>query len=238
MRDLDFQGSAPVSVTSQEALQARVSAAFAQVFWWMGIGLALTAITAMAVTYVEPLQRIVLGNPIIYFGLIIAELGMVFYLSLRLTKLSFSTALTIFLVYAAVNGLTLSAILLVYTATSVVSTFFITAGMFGAMALFGTTTKRDLSSWRSFLFMGLIGIIIASVVNIFLGSSMLHWMISLFGVAIFVGLTAYDTQKIKHMAVQNSLPIGKLAIYGALALYLDFINLFIMLLRFFGSSRD
>lgn len=238
MQELNFRGSAHATASGQEAVHARVSAAFAQVFWWMGIGLCLTAITAMGVVYLEPLQRVIFGSPIVFYGLIIVEFGMVWFLSARLATLSWSTALSIFLAYAALNGLTLSAVMLIYTATSVVSTFFVTAGMFGAMALFGTTTKKDLSSWGSFLFMGLIGIILASVVNIFLNSSMLHWLVTFAGVVIFVGLTAYDTQKIKRMAMQNSLPIGKLAIYGALALYLDFINLFIMLLRIMGSRRD
>lgn len=238
MQELDFRGSPAISATSPEVAHARVAAVFSQVFWWMGIGLALTAVTAMGVVYFEPLQRVIYSSPIVFYGLMIVELGLVWYLSARLATLSWSTALTLFLVYAGINGLTLSVLMLMYTSASIVSTFFVTAGMFGAMALYGTATKRDLTSWGSFLFMGLIGIILASIVNIFLNSSMLHWLVTFAGVGIFVGLTAYDTQQIKNMAVGNDMPIGKLAIYGALALYLDFINLFIMLLRLLGSRRD
>jgi FtsH-binding integral membrane protein len=172
-----------------------------------------------------------------------AELGLVFYLSARINKIQAGTATGLFIGYAALNGLTLSMIFLAYTAESIAGTFFITAGMFGSMAVYGLVTKRDLSGWGSFLFMGLIGVIIASIVNIFLKSSSLYWAISLIGVFVFGGLTAYDVQKIKKMGEDGIMEQGeemvkKGAIMGALALYLDFINLFLMLLRFFGGSRD
>jgi len=176
------------------------------------------------------------------YGLLITELGMVFYLSARIQKISAQAATGIFLAYSALNGVTLSTILLYYTASSVTATFFVTAGMFGAMAVYGFVTKKDLSSWGSFLFMGLIGIIIASVVNMFLGSSMMSWVISGIGVIIFTGLTAYDVQQITRMGEQGIMnggesAIRKGAIMGALKLYLDFINLFLMLLRFMGDRR-
>ncbi len=178
-----------------------------------------------------------------FFVLIIAELGMVFFLSARISKIQATTATSLFLGYAFLNGLTLSMIFLAYTSSSIASTFFITAGMFGAMAIYGLVTKRDLSGLGSFLFMGLVGIIIASIVNIFLKSSSLYWVISLLGVFIFVGLTAYDVQKIKKIGEdgimdQGEVMVRKGAIMGALTLYLDFINLFLMLLRFFGGSRN
>jgi FtsH-binding integral membrane protein len=171
------------------------------------------------------------------------ELGLVFYLSARIQKIQASTASALFIGYSVLNGLTLSVVFLAYTSSSIAGTFFITAGMFGAMAIYGLVTKRDLSGWGSFLFMGLVGIIIASIVNIFLKSSGMSWMISLIGVFIFTGLTAYDVQRIKTIGeegimAQGTEAIGKGAIMGALTLYLDFINLFLMLLRFFGGSRD
>jgi FtsH-binding integral membrane protein len=178
----------------------------------------------------------------VFYGLIFGELGMVFYLSARIQRISAQAATGLFVGYSILNGVTLSAILLLYTMTSVAATFFVTAGMFGAMAVYGFVTKKDLSSWGSFLFMGLIGIIIASVVNMFLGSSMMSWIISGIGVIIFTGLTAYDVQQITRMGEQGIMnggeaAIRKGAIMGALKLYLDFINLFLMLLRFMGDRR-
>ena len=221
----------------------------AKVFNWMAIGLGLTGVIAFLTinsqTALQMLFTVQDGyakpNMLLY-GLLIAELGLVFYLSARIQKISAQAATGIFLGYSALNGVTLSTILLYYTASSVAATFFVTAGMFGAMAVYGFVTKKDLSSWGSFLFMGLIGIIIASVVNIFLGSSMMSWMISGIGVIIFTGLTAYDVQKITRIGAQGIMDGGdaairKGAIMGALALYLDFINLFLMLLRFMGNRR-
>ena len=183
------------------------------------------------------------GNAIYLSGLkwivMLAPLGIVFYMSFGINKMSSAKAQTVFWVFAALMGLSLSWILLVYTGASVARVFFITSATFGAMSIYGYTTKRDLTKLGSFLFMGLIGIIIASVVNIFLKSSMMYFVISILGVLIFVGLTAYDTQKIKNMYVASDTGeiVGKKAVMGALTLYLDFINLFIMLLRLFGQRR-
>jgi len=168
---------------------------------------------------------------------------MVFYLSARIGRIQPGTATGLFLAYSALNGVTLSTIFLAYTHASIAATFLVTAGMFAAMAVFGMVTKRDLSGMGSFMFMGLIGLILASIVNIFLKSSAVYWAISAIGVLVFVGLTAYDVQKIKNIGEQGIMEQGeaairKGAIIGALALYLDFINLFLMLLRFFGGSRD
>ena len=234
----DF-ASTPLTVA-----QARHEAStifLAKVFNWMAMGLGLTGIVAWF-TASSGLAMSIVGSPI-FIILIFAELGMVFYLSARVNKIQSGTATGLFLGYAVLNGLTLSTIFLAYTKSSIGGTFLITAGMFGAMAVYGMVTKRDLSGTGSFLFMGLIGIIIASVVNIFLHSSSLYWAISVIGVLIFVGLTAWDVQKIKTMGEQGILEQGedairKGAIIGALALYLDFINLFLLLLRFFGGSRD
>ena len=171
--------------------------------------------------------------------LMLAEIGIVIYLSARLTKMSATAATLWFYMFAVLNGLMLAPIFLVYTMTSIAKTFFICAGTFGAMSVYGYFTPNDLSRWGSFLFMALIGLIIASLVNIFMHSSTLDWIISIAGVIIFVGLTAWDTQQIKRMAMEMpSEHLGRLATLGALSLYLDFINLFLYLLRFFGNSRD
>ena len=183
------------------------------------------------------------GNALFFSGLkwvvMLAPLGIIFYMSFGINKMTSAKAQTIFWIFAALMGLSLSWILLVYTGVSVARVFFITSATFGAMSIYGYTTKRDLTKLGSFLFMGLIGIIIASLVNIFLKSSMMYFVISILGVLIFVGLTAYDTQKIKNMysASDSGEIIGKKAVMGALTLYLDFINLFIMLLRLFGQRR-
>ena len=221
----------------------------AKVFNWMAIGLGLTGVIAFLTINSQTAMQMLFtvqdgyAKPnMLLYGLLIAELGMVFYLSARIQKISAQAATGIFLAYSALNGVTLSTILLYYTASSVTATFFVTAGMFGAMAVYGFVTKKDLSSWGSFLFMGLIGIIIASVVNMSLGSSMMSWVISGIGVIIFTGLTAYDVQQITRMGEQGIMngsesAIRKGAIMGALKLYLDFINLFLMLLRFMGDRR-
>jgi FtsH-binding integral membrane protein len=221
----------------------------AKVFNWMAIGLGLTGITAFLTTNSQIALQMLFtvqdgyAKPnMILYGLLLGELGMVFYLSARIQKISAQAATGIFIGYSILNGITLSTILLYYTMSSVAATFFITAGMFGAMAAYGFLTKKDLSSWGSFLFMGLIGIIIAMVVNIFLGSPMISWAISGIGVIIFTGLTAYDVQQITRLGAQGIMDGGeaairKGAIMGALKLYLDFINLFLMLLRFLGDRR-
>jgi FtsH-binding integral membrane protein len=232
--------STPLSVT--EAARKEASTVFlAKVFNWMAMGLGLTGIIAW-LTASSGLAMSIVGSPV-FMILIIAELGMVFFLSARINKIQPGTATGLFLGYAVLNGLTLSTIFLAYTKASIGGTFLITAGMFGAMAVYGMVTRRDLSGMGSFMFMGLIGIVIASIVNIFLKSSSLYWAISVIGVLVFVGLTAWDVQKIKTMGEQGIMEQGESAIrrgaiLGALALYLDFINLFLMLLRFFGGSRD
>lgn len=212
------------------------------VYNWMAIGLALTGSVASYVANSESMMRLIFGNQMVFFGLIIGELALVFTISARVQKIKASTATALFVLYAALNGATLSAIFLIYTRTSITSTFFICAATFVACSIYGITTKRDLTSLGGFMAMGLIGIIIASVVNMFIGSYGMHMIISYIGVIVFVGLTAYDTQKLKTMALSQ--PAGldagvvrKGAILGALSLYLDFINLFLMLLRIFGN-RD
>ena len=207
-----------------------------QVYVWMGLGLALTALAAFFTISSPELLNALVTNRGLLWGLIIGELGLVFVLSAAINKLSNTMATLLFLGYSILNGITLSIIFLVYTADSIGSTFMITAGMFFAMSAYGYMTERDLTSWGSFLFMGLIGIIIASVVNIFLKSGPTAWIISAIGVIVFTGLTAYDTQKIKALAAQG-VQGRKPAIIGALALYLDFINLFLMLLRLLGNRR-
>ena len=213
------------------------------VYNWMGIGLALTGFIAYYVSTNEAIIQLVFGNSILFFGLLIAELALVFVISGMVQRLSAGTATALFVLYSALNGVTISFIFLVYARASIFSTFFICAGTFVACSIYGWTTKRDLTSLGGFLIMGLFGIIIASVVNMFIGSSGMSMIISYIGVIVFVGLTAYDTQKIKNMALTqpadlDGAVIRKGAILGALSLYLDFINLFLMLLRIFGQSRE
>ncbi|MDW7773149.1 MAG: Bax inhibitor-1/YccA family protein [Desulfobulbaceae bacterium] len=229
------------SLTMTQARQQASTVFLAKVFNWMAIGLGLTGIIAYGAAQTG-MAGVIVASPL-FFVLIIAELGMVFYLSARIDKIQPGTATGLFVGYSVLNGLTLSAVFLAYTQASIAGTFMITAGMFGAMAMYGLVTKRDLSGLGSFMFMGLIGIILASIVNIFLQNSSLYWAISVIGVLVFVGLTAYDVQKIKNMGEQGIMEQGEVAIrkgaiMGALALYLDFINLFLMLLRFFGGARE
>jgi len=212
------------------------------VYNWMAVGLCLTGFVAFYVSNNETLLRLIFGNPIVFFVLILAELGMVFAIAGMVNKMSAGTATSLFVIYSALNGVTLSFIFLAYTRTSIVSTFFICAGTFIGCSIYGWTTKRDLTSIGGFLMMGLIGIIIASLVNMFIGSSAISMIISYIGVIVFVGLTAYDTQKLKNMALTqpaglDGAVVRKGAILGALSLYLDFINLFLMLLRFMGDRR-
>ena len=213
------------------------------VYNWMGIGLALTGFVAYYVSTNEAIIRLVFGNTFIFFGLIIAELALVFAIAGMVQRMSSGTATALFVLYSALNGVTLSFIFLAYARASIVSTFFICAGTFAACSIYGWTTKRDLTSLGGFLLMGLFGIIIATVVNMFIRSSGMSMIISYIGVIVFVGLTAYDTQKIKNMALTqpaglDGAVVRKGAILGALSLYLDFINLFLMLLRIFGQSRE
>jgi uncharacterized protein len=232
-----------MTTTATTGTKTEVVNAFMRgVYAWMSAGLGLTALLAFYVASTPSIQQVVYGTPMLLFGLIIAQLGIVVALSAAVHKLSAAAATGLFMFYSALNGVTLSFIFLVYTAASITTTFVVCAGMFGAMSIYGLTTKKDLTSWGSFLFMGLIGIIIASVVNIFLRSPMMHFAISGIGVLVFVGLTAYDTQKLQRMGesapMGDSLALRRGTILGALTLYLDFINLFLMLLRLFGQSRD
>lgn len=212
------------------------------VYNWMFLGLALTAAASYVTLSSPAIFRTVFGNPMLFFGLVIAELGLVIALSAAIHRLSAATASGLFFLYSALNGVTISGVVAMYTMGSVVQAFGVSAAMFGAMSLYGVTTRKDLTSWGSFLFMGLIGIIIASVVNMFIGSSMTNTIISVIGVIVFTGLTAYDSQKIKMMGesapMDDAVAIRRGTILGALTLYLDFINLFLMLLRLFGSRRD
>jgi uncharacterized protein len=212
-----------------------------RVYNWMGLGLALTALVALYTSSNHYLISMIFSNSMIFFGLIIGELALVLVLSAAMNRIQASTAVLLFFLYSGLNGLTLSVIFLAYTQASVASTFFVTAGTFAVTSFYGYTTQRDLTSWGSFFFMGLIGIIIASVVNLFLHSAMIYWVVTYAGVLIFTGLTAYDTQKLKQMAMTgfaSEEEERKTAVMGALALYLDFINLFLMLLRIMGSRRD
>jgi uncharacterized protein len=217
----------------------RVTTFLRKVYGWMVVGLGITAATAYAVSSSPALVQGIFGNPILFFGLIIGELGLVFFLSARVAKLAPQTAAMLFILYSALNGATLSMILLAYTGTSIATTFAVTAGMFGALALFGTTTKRSLAGVGQFFFMGLIGLLLASLVGLFWKNDTLQFVISVVGVLVFTGLTAWDAQRLKAMAA--TVPeerFGSYAVVGALSLYLDFINLFLILLRFSGGRRD
>ncbi|APG17307.1 Bax inhibitor-1/YccA family protein [Kosakonia radicincitans] len=213
----------------------------AQVYGWMTCGLLLTAFVAWYAAGNDAIMALVFSSQITFFGLIIAQLALVFVLSGLIQRLSAGMATTLFMLYSALTGLTLSSILHIYTTESIGATFVVTAGMFGAMSLYGYTTKRDLSGFGNMLFMGLIGIVLASLVNFWLKSEALMWAVTYIGVVIFVGLTAYDTQKLKNIGEQidtrDASLLRKYSILGALTLYLDFINLFLMLLRIFGNRR-
>src|SRR4051812_43841852 len=220
-------------------VRADSSAFFRKVYAYMAGGLFATGLTALAVASSEPLVNLIWQNRIVFYGLLIAEFVMVLAFSKVVSRLSVAAAAAFFFGYAVLNGLTLSIIFLVYTASSIASTFFVTAGTFGALSAYGYVTKRDLTGVGNFALMGLIGLIIASVVNIFLQSPMMYWLTTFVGVIVFTALTAYDTQKLKQFAASNSSPDqeSKVALQGALMLYLDFINLFLYLLRVFGRRR-
>ena len=216
----------------------RISAFLWKVYSWMAIGLGLTAVVAFLVGGSPELLRTLVGNRLVFFGLVIAELGLVFYLSARAAGLAPGVAAGLFALYSALNGITLSVVLLAYTGESVTTTFVVTAGMFGALAVFGSTTKKSLAGAGHFFMMGLVGLILASIVGVFWHNDALQFLISVVGVIVFTGLTAWDAQRLRRMAL--ALPegqVGGYAIVGALSLYLDFINLFLMLLRFTGR-RD
>jgi FtsH-binding integral membrane protein len=221
------------------AADERVTVFLRSVYAWMCAGLGITAVVAYFVAQSPGLVRAIGGNPIAYWGLMILQLGIVFFLSARVDKIASGTASLLFLLYSALTGVTFAFILLVFTGESVATTFMVCAAMFGGLALYGTTTSRSLAGWGQFLFMGLIGVVLASIVGMFWHNDALQFVIGFIGVIVFTGLTAYDAQRLKQMAL--ALPSGQLgsyAIVGALTLYLDFINLFLMLLRFFGNRRD
>lgn len=222
------------SKTAQRAL-------FRNVYVWMTMALAITGLVAMYMAKSLTLLQMILGSSFGMWGLLIAEIGLVWYLSARIRQISFTTATVLFIIYSILNGATLSVIFLAYTASSIANTFFITAGTFAATGIYGYVTKKDLSSLGSLCIMGVIGLIIATVVNIFLASDALTIVISYIGVALFVGLTAYDTQKIKRLLLSNDMEVNeetqKIALLGALTLYLDFINLFLYLLRVLGDRK-
>ena len=233
----------PTDTLLRQKSEALVNEFVRSVYNWMAVGLALTGFVAWYASSSESVIRIIYGNSLVLIGLIIVELALVFSIAGMVHRMSPGMATSLFVIYAGLNGLTLSFIFLVYTRASIVSTFFICGGTFLACRLYGWTTKRDLTSLGGFFMMGLFGIIIASLVNMFIVSSAMSMVISYIGVLVFVGLTAYDTQKIKYMAMTQPADleggaVRKGAILGALSLYLDFINLFLMLLRIFGQSRE
>ncbi len=202
----------------------------------MFVGLLCTGIVSLMVAANTALVNLIFSNMIVFFGLLLAELALVFFVSARIQKMSFGAAVTCFLLYSLLNGVTLSMIFLIYTSNSVAVTFLVSSLLFGVMALYGITTKRDLTSFGNLAIMALIGVILASVVNFFLKSDTFSYIISILAVAIFIGLTAYDTQKIKRLAENGA--SENMGILGALTLYLDFINLFLNLLRLLGRRRD
>jgi uncharacterized protein len=224
--------------TSSVASAERVTAFLRAVYGWMCVGLGITAAVAWGLTQSPETMAAIASNPILRWGTLLAPLGLVFFLAARVQKMAPNTASIVFALYSALNGVMFSFVLMAYTGTSIVSTFVVTAGMFGALALFGTTTKRSLAGMGQFAMMGLIGVVLASLVGFFWHSNGLQFGISVVGVIVFTLLTAWDAQRLKVMAA--AVPEGRFgsyAIVGALSLYLDFINLFLFLLRFMGGGR-
>ena len=245
-RDLyKFDGSWPKEneMTDQRGIavsQSTFAALMRKVYTWMALALVITGFTAYGVAHSPALMAMIFGNQILFWGLIIAELALVFIVSGMINRLSLATATLLFILYSIINGATLASIFAVYSMSVIGQTFLVTAGTFGAMAVYGYFTKKDLTSWGRLLLMALIGLIIAGIVNLFLHNSTMDLIVSGIGVLVFVGLTAYDSQKIKHMLLMQE-DMGetaqKVALMGALSLYLDFINLFLYLLRFMGRDR-
>ena len=234
--EIEFQNQVIQSVnTAYRTLMGKV-------YLWMTLALAVTGLTSLYVASSPGLVQSIFASRGTFWLLVIAELALVFILSARIMKMSFSTAGIMFALYSVLNGVTMSFIFIAYTSTSIATAFFVTAGMFAAMSFIGFVTKKDLSSFGSFFTMALIGLIIASVVNIFLNSSVMYWIITYVGVLLFVGLTAYDTQKIKQMLIEYGDEVNdstqKLALIGSLSLYLDFINLVLYILRLFGNNKE
>jgi FtsH-binding integral membrane protein len=221
------------------AAAERATAFLRAVYGWMCAGLAITALVAYSIASSPVLVQALVTNHLLFLGLFVGQIALVFFLSARADRLAPGIATLLFIAYAALTGVTLSVLVLAYTGASIATTFVVTAGMFGALALYGTTTKRSLAGVGQFFFMGLIGLVLASIVGIFWHSAALQFLISVVGVIVFTGLTAWDAQRLKEMA--RALPegqIGSYAIVGALSLYLDFINLFLFLLRFLGDRRE
>jgi len=224
--------------TATTASAERVTTFLRAVYGWMAVGLGITASVAWALYQSPAAMQTIAANPILRWGSLLVPLGLVFFLSARVNKMAPNTAALVFAIYSALNGVMFSFILAAYTGVSIATTFVVTAGMFGALALFGTTTKRSLAGAGQFFFMGLIGLVLASIVGFFWHSSALQFVISVVGVIVFTGLTAWDAQRLKVMA--TAVPEGRFgsyAVVGALSLYLDFINLFLFLLRFLGVGR-
>ena len=230
-----------VNYTSTASRPAAFAVLMRDVYAWMALALSLTGLMAMFVVQQPQLVQLIFANRFVFYGLLLAEVGLVMYLSAYLMEMSFAKAGILFVLYSILNGATLSCVFFVYTTESIAVTFFVTAGMFGALALLGTFIKRDLSSFGRFLYMALIGLIIASVVNLFFASSTLYWITTYAGVFIFIGLTVYDTKKIRELLYlygeERNEESMKMALIGSLQLYLDFINLFLYLLRIFGRRR-
>lgn len=223
-----------------QAVTSQVSAVMRKVYVRMFIGLLISAFCALGIATSPAAIHFIYGNSLVYWGMFIAMIVMAFVIPARLMKMSTTTCLLLFCLFAALMGCSLACIFLVYTTGTIVYTFFITAGLFGVMSLYGYFTKADLSKMGTYLMMALFGLVITSVVNWFVGSDKLGWIISIVGVLLFVGLTAWDTQYVRKMAESNLSPAlsDKLATMGAMNLYLDFINLFLFLLRIFGGNRD
>jgi uncharacterized protein len=235
MADMDRTSAFPTATAAAE----RVTVFLRSVYGWMCAGLAVTAAVAYAISSSPAITGALVANHFLFLLLFLAQLGVVFFLSARVDRLEPGTATLLFIGYAALTGVTFSVILLAYTGASIATTFMVTAGMFGALAAFGTTTSRSLAGVGQFMFMGLIGLVLASLLGMFWQNSALQFLISVVGVIVFTGLTAYDAQRLKSMAL--AMPAGQTgsyAVVGALALYLDFINLFLFLLRFLGNRRD
>ena len=230
-----------VNYTSTASRPAAFAALMRVVYAWMALALCLTGLMAMFVVLQPQLLQLIFFNRFVFYGLLLAEVGLVMYLSACLMEMSFAKAGILFVLYSILNGATLSCVFFVYTTESIAVTFFVTAGMFGALALVGTFIKRDISSFGRFMYMALIGLIIASVVNLFFASSTLYWITTYAGVFIFIGLTVYDTKKIRELLYlygeERNEESMKMALIGSLQLYLDFINLFLYLLRIFGRRR-